>query len=146
MSKSKASSPYKGQCLCGSIQYEVDEINEEMAHCHCTMCRKFHGSAFSTFAEARVEDFHWLQGSELLTTYLASNGIKRQFCKKCGSSLIFISSKSTGKFIEFSLGTLDTEIDQEPDAHIYMKYCVKWYKVNDNLPRYLEGRDGIKKT
>ena len=41
----------KGQCLCGSIQYEIDKVEPKMAHCHCSMCRKFHGAAFSTFAE-----------------------------------------------------------------------------------------------
>jgi len=50
-------------------------------------------------------------------------------------------SNDAGKLIEFSLGTLDSDIEQEPDAHIYMKNCVKWNKVNDYIPQYLEGRN-----
>ena len=44
--------PFKGSCLCGSIQYEVDRIDSKMGHCHCTMCRKFHGAEFATLGEA----------------------------------------------------------------------------------------------
>lgn len=141
MTSKSACRPYKGQCLCGEIKYEVDEISQKMAHCHCTMCRKFHGSAFATFGEAKSEDFRWLQGVELLATYLAPNGTKRQFCMNCGSSLTFSPSNDKGMFVEFTLGTLDSDIDQKPDAHIFMKSCVKWYDVNDGLPQYQEGRD-----
>ncbi len=37
-----------------------------MAHCHCSMCRKFHGAAFSTYGEAKIENFKWLQGEGFL--------------------------------------------------------------------------------
>ncbi len=56
--------PYRGQCLCGGVQYEVVQIGAKMGHCHCTMCRKFHGAAFATYGEARAEDFRWLAGEE----------------------------------------------------------------------------------
>ena len=46
-------STYKGLCLCGSIKYAVDKIEPKMGHCHCSMCRKFHGAAFATFGEAK---------------------------------------------------------------------------------------------
>ena len=46
--KTSVEMPYKGECLCGAIKYEVGAIVSKMAHCHCTMCRKFHGSAYST--------------------------------------------------------------------------------------------------
>jgi len=38
-------SPYRGQCLCGAVKYAVDAIGPRMAHCHCSMCRQFHGAA-----------------------------------------------------------------------------------------------------
>ena len=134
-------SPYKGQCLCGLVKYEVDEIEPHIAHCHCSMCRKFHGSAFSTFVEVKLNKFRWVNGKNNLKTYLAPNGTKRQFCENCGSSLIFISSDSSGESIEFSLGTLDSEIELKPDAHVFTNYSVNWYEVNDGLPKYKEGRD-----
>lgn len=131
----------KGQCLCGVIKYAVDEIEPQMGHCHCKMCRKFHGAAFSTFGEAKVENFHWLEGLEYLETYTAPNATKRQFCKVCGSSLIFIPSNDDGKVVEFSLGTLDTDINLVPDAHIYIKNCASWYTISDDLPQFSGSRE-----
>ena len=83
-----------------------------MAHCHCSMCRKFHGSAFSTFAEVKRDCFGWLIGKELLVDYVADNGTMRQFCKICGSSMTFKPADHSGNSIEIALGTLD------PNSHI----------------------------
>lgn len=132
--------PVKGQCLCGSIKFEVDEIQPHMAHCHCTMCRKFHGAAYATFGEAKVEHFRWLSGTEQIRTYLADNGTQRQFCNTCGSSLRFIPSNDRGESIEFSLALLDDEIPHRPDAHIYTKFKAKWSSIADELTVFEEGR------
>ncbi len=127
---------YAGQCLCGKIKYTVNKIEKNMAHCHCNMCRKFHGSAFSTYAEAKSENFNWVEGQEYLQSYIAANGTKRKFCKNCGSGLIFVSSSNTGEFVEFALGTLDSKIEVKPDAHIFVKSAVNWYEINDKLPQF----------
>ncbi len=137
--------PYKGQCLCGAISYEVDTISGEIGHCHCNMCQKFHGAAFSTFAETQSQYFRWLAGEEHLKTYQASNGTQRQFCDCCGSSLIFKGRNNKNECIEFTLATLDTAPSlpkiPQPNAHIYMASCAKWFKVNDALPQFSQGRD-----
>ena len=131
---------YHGQCLCGGIKYEVDAIGPKMGHCHCTMCRRFHGAAFATFGEARVEDFHWLQGEDLLKVFTADNQTKRKFCVNCGSSLIFESAGDHQGTVEFSLGSLDAAPNLRPDAHIYTDAQVEWFDANDGLPRHTRGR------
>ncbi len=138
---SENNGPFKGQCLCGAIRYAIDEMPPDITHCHCSMCRKFHGAAFATFGLVRGEKFHWLAGKELLKTYVAPNGATRQFCEKCGSSMIFISAKGTGKFVEFALGTLDAGTGCKPDAHIYTGSKADWYEISDELPQFSEGRD-----
>ena len=140
MQSDKKEYRYKGQCLCGSVQYAVAKLEPRMAHCHCTMCRKFHGAAFATFGEARFENFTWLRGGQHLKTYRADNGSKRQFCDQCGSSMTFSPANDNGEYVEFSLGTLDTDIEIRPDAHIYTAYCANWYEIMDNLPQYAESR------
>ena len=132
---------YQGQCLCGSIKYEVAKIEEQMGHCHCSMCRKFHGAAFATFGEAKSENFRWVTGENFLKSYIATNGTTRKFCENCGSSLIFMPANDDGKLVEFSLGTLDTDIELKPDAHIFTKFGANWYEASDDLPKFSEGRD-----
>lgn len=136
--------PYTGQCLCGSIKYEVDEIDSHMGNCHCSMCRKFHGAAYSTLGEAKSDNFRWIEGETLLVSYRAENGTVRRFCKVCGSSMVFAAANDTGKLIEFSLGTLDSEIALRPDAHVHVGSKASWVEILDDLPQY-EG-DRVNKT
>ena len=131
--------PYKGQCLCGSIKYEVDTIQPRMGHCHCSMCRKFHGSAFATYGEAFKQDFRWTSGENLLQSFVADNGTIRRFCRHCGSSMTFATAGDSA-VVEFALGTLDTPLDMHPDAHIYVDYKASWSDICDGLPQYAEGR------
>jgi len=131
---------HKGQCLCGEVKYEVDKIKPQMGHCHCRMCRKFHGAAFSTFGEADSEDFCWIEGEDKLKVYVANNGSVRQFCQNCGSSMTFSASEEPSDLIEFSLGTLDSDLDVRPDAHIYTESKANWVEICDGLPNYKKGR------
>jgi hypothetical protein len=130
----------KGQCLCGAVKYRVDEIGDKMAHCHCSMCRRFHGAAFATFGEARKEDFHWVEGEHLLKSYRAPNGTVRRFCSVCGSSMTFAPANDSGDLIEFTLGTLVDQPDLTPDAHIFIGSKASWYTIEDSLPQFEEGR------
>lgn len=129
-------SSYHGQCLCGSIKYQVDKIEPKMGHCHCSMCRKFHGAAFATFGEAKRENFHWLEGEDYLQSYQAENGTVRQFCRECGSSMTFAAATDSSDVVEFSLGTLDSPLDIEPDVHIFVGSKANWSKICDGLPQY----------
>jgi len=130
-----------GSCLCGIVRYEVSKMKEKMAHCHCTMCRKFHGAAFATFGEAAAADFRWTAGESALTVYIAANGTTRKFCSHCGSSLIFAASNAKGTEIEFTLATLDCDIEQQPDGHIYVGSKANWFEISDDLPQFKEGRN-----
>jgi len=129
-----------GSCLCGEIVYQVDKIEEQMAHCHCTMCRKFHGAAFSTFGEAKSDHFKWLKGEAYLNSFTAPNGSIRQFCKNCGSSMTFAPSAQTTDVIEFSLGTLDVDIAHKPDAHVFVSNKANWSHIDDSLPLFKQER------
>jgi hypothetical protein len=132
--------PSHGQCLCSSIRYEVDEIEPRMGHCHCSMCRKFHGAAFATLGEAKAENFRWVAGEDLLVSFQAKNGTVRRFCQTCGSSMTFAISADSTELIEFALGTLDSDIELSPDAHIFVDSKATWYAISDELPKFSEGR------
>ena len=132
--------PYKGSCLCGSIEYEVDQIESHMAHCHCSMCRKHTGAALATCGEAKKENFRWNKGTELLESYVASNGTTRKFCRVCRSSMTFKAKRGQEDIVVFALGSLDSDIELRPDAHIYVGSKANWFELNDELPKHIEGR------
>jgi len=128
-------------CLCKQITFEVEKFQGPIGHCHCKMCQKFHGAAFSTFAEAKRTDLHWLSGEELLKDYGADNESVRTFCASCGSSLLFesIHNRREGT-IEIALAAFDSLENLYVDAHIYTESKAEWFDINDNLPQYCQYR------
>lgn len=96
----------------------------------------------STFAACASTDFKWLSGKELLQSFKAENGSTRQFCRQCGSSLIFASADADGSVIEFTLGTLDSPLEHKPDAHIFVAHKADWFDTSDTLTKYADGRNG----
>lgn len=99
---------YKAQCLCGSNRLQISDIEPRVAHCHCHMCQKFHGAAFSTFVEVKLENLEWPNEYCTVSDYLAENQSKRSFCTLCGSSLAFESKfNRQSNTIEISLAAFD---------------------------------------
>jgi len=132
------SQEYRGSCLCGAVSFIVDGFNEKAAHCHCSMCRKFHGAAFGTLVG--VSGLHWLSGYESLKEFVAPNGTVRTFCRECGSSLGFRGKGVPSTEIELAIAAFDDDIPVKIDAHIYINYKAAWCQLSDNLPKFSEGR------
>ena len=126
-----------GSCLCGAIQFEVTQFEPLVGHCHCKMCQKFHGAAFSTFGEVKREHLFWQSGLQLLSHYRAENESERSFCQRCGSSLLFESrfNREQGT-VEIALAAFDTLASVKPDAHIYCESKAKWLTMDDALPKF----------
>lgn len=133
---------YQGSCLCSKVTFEVKKFKHAIAHCHCNMCQKFHGAAFSTFAEVALADLNWLSGHELITSYQAKNDTTRQFCRECGSSLTFSSKYNRkDKTLEIAIAALDALPNKlDVNAHIFTESKVKWLNLNDDIPKYLRFR------
>lgn len=134
--------PYEGGCLCGVVRFEIDAFEPEIAHCHCSMCRKFHGAAYATFAGVRRAHFRWISGEEALKAYTAPNGTTRTFCDRCGSSLLFSSPRASEDIVEVALGAVDGDPPVAPNAHIFVDSGARWARPRDGLPRYRRGRGG----
>ncbi len=132
----------QASCLCGNIVFTVSGFENNIAHCHCKMCQKFHGAAFSTFAEVKLSNIFWLKGQGQLASYTAGNGTVRQFCKNCGSSLTFESSYNRkDKTIEVALAAFDNlTASIKVNAHIYLSSQASWLKFTDSLPKFLHFR------
>lgn len=139
---------YVAKCLCSKVVIEVATIGERIAHCHCHMCQKFHGAAFSTFVEVEQRHINWLKGKELLSRYQAENQSVRQFCQCCGSSISFESSfNRTDQTLEISLALFENPkqlldaTNVAADCHIFVESKAPWYEITDDLPQCQRYRD-----
>lgn len=126
---------FSGSCLCGSVRYEIRGHPGRITHCHCSQCRKAHGAAFGTYAEINWADFAVLSGEGDVASYASSPGVRRTFCKRCGSTLQFIRESRLRSF-SLAIGTLDDDPGIRPSYHIFVASKAPWFELTDGLPRY----------
>jgi hypothetical protein len=115
------------------MRYEVEGPLTDVSNCHCSMCRRFHGAAFGTYAKVRAESFRWLRGQDLLTVYESSPSIGWAFCRVCGSSL---GMPDEGQLSSVAIGTLDTDPGVRPAYHMFVGSKAAWHEITDRLPQY----------
>lgn len=92
--------PFKGACLCGSVQVKVTAAPLLTFACHCRDCQKFSASAYSLSVMFPSDSFHC--SGDLITGGLGSNGRTHYFCKSC---LNFIYSQVDGAEHRINLRT-----------------------------------------
>ncbi len=125
-----------GDCLCGALRYEVDGPFNLMMNCHCSMCRKHHGSAFATFVGAPMSGFRWTCGATDVQTYASSEHGQRYFCGTCGSVAPTLAPQM--ELAVLPAGNLQGTLGIKPQAHMFVGSKASWYTISDSLPRYEE--------
>ena len=124
----------RGSCLCGTVRWAIEEPFEEMSHCHCSMCRKAHGTPFGTYLIGAKTNFQWLGGEDTITHYESSPGFMRAFCGTCGS---VVPDGLEGEMF-VPAGCLDDDPGIRPALHIFFASKAPWHQVADTLPRHGE--------
>ena len=125
-----------GSCLCGSVRYEVSGPCTTMMSCHCSMCRKHHGSAFATYVSAPLAGFRWTSGEDALLPYQSSEHGLRNSCRVCGSTLP-LTLPTLGLAV-LPAGPLEGELGLTPQAHMFVGSKAPWYTITDQLPQHEE--------
>ena len=124
-----------GECFCGKVSYEVSGKLRDARSCHCSRCRKAFSSQASAYAEVRAEDFRWLSGEHLLTSFVGKHGFGLQFCRECGSTLCGIHN---GAIHGVTLGCLNGDPDIEIGRHIFVGSKASWEVIPDGVTTYEE--------
>ena len=75
----------QGRCLCGAVEFKFSTDALLAYQCHCSLCRKATGSAFTTTLIALESGFVWSCGEDKVSSYSRESGYKIQFCSCCGS-------------------------------------------------------------
>ncbi len=124
----------RGSCLCGQLKYEIEQISDDIDHCHCKFCQKATGAAFGSYTNVDPKDFHWLAGEDTAAHYQSSPHSGRLFCPSCGS--LIASTIEGGKALAVTLGTLDEQPVANSGHHIFVRSKVPWYEITDGLPQH----------
>lgn len=119
-----------GTCLCGDITWEVSGDFSMLVNCHCSICRKVHGSACATFVAVPGENFRWTSGEDKIANYASSDKGERPFCPRCGS---VVASVLNGDGF-MPAGNMDGPINRPLDSHIFVADKACWYEITDDAP------------
>ena len=123
-----------GNCLCGAIEFAIELPSNWIAHCHCTMCQKSGGAAFVTWVGVAKNRFAIRDPDNQLQWFQSSPEAQRGFCKQCGSTLFFQSSRWPDE-IHITLSNFQTPLDRTPQVHAFWDTHVDWVSFDDDLPR-----------
>lgn len=121
----------RGSCLCGDAAWEAGGPLALMSHCHCSMCRKSHGTGFFTAVAAPAAGFRVVRGESGVARFESSPGNFRSFCRRCGSMLW----NGSGEHVFMPAGCLDDDPGVRPIAHIFVASKAPWDEITDALPR-----------
>ncbi len=121
-----------GSCLCGEVQYSVEDNFEYALNCHCSKCRRASGSAYKSFGGIKREALTVTQGESNLSQFGEASA-HHALCKTCGS--ILYSLVREGEYVHVTYGTLIDEPSLRPTAHIFVGSKAGWYDITDDLPQ-----------
>jgi hypothetical protein len=112
-----------GGCLCGAVRYEIDGPLPAASACHCVQCRRQHG-ALGVYTLAPTDRYK-IKGERHIAWYESSPGIRRGFCKICGSKL-FWERIGSGQ-LDVTLGTIDPPTGLKIERQIYLADAGDYY-------------------
>ena len=84
-----------GQCLCGSVSFEIDTPARWAWHDHSAASRRAHGAAYATYVGSWRKRFRITKGERTIARYedRAANTV-RSFCTRCGTPLAYERARS----------------------------------------------------
>ena len=124
----------RGECMCGSVGYLVEDAFDYAFNCHCSACRKVTGAAFKPVAGIAIDKLHLIKGTE----HLSKNGTESYdlFCGLCGSVLYSVVRE--GAIAHVLMGCLIDTPTIRPSLHIFVGSKAPWYEITDDLPQHQE--------
>ena len=126
----------KGSCLCGDVAYQFTGPTKVFQYCHCTRCQKITGSAHASNIIIDPDNFEWLTGEKQVGRFELPDAkyFSSSFCKKCGSSLPWLTQSGTAMIVP--AGTLDDDPKARPKHNIFYADKACWYDDVNSLVKY----------
>lgn len=125
----------RGSCLCGGVRVRLTAPITGMGHCHCSMCRRQHASAYSTYCETAATGYVIEHGADLIRAYRSSATVERRFCVRCGAKLSYHADAAPDR-VWVAAGILDDDPGVRPSYHIFTASRAPWFEIHDDLPQY----------
>jgi hypothetical protein len=126
-------------CKCGSVEIRVAVFPTVSVNCHCQMCRKMNGAAFSTYVPVLTSDTSVSRGGDLIGSYPVTARASKHWCQTCGTPLFNTNSLYPGMSMLY-LGALPEFNAIAPRANIFCSSKLAWVDTITHLTNYAEAR------
>ncbi len=126
----------EGGCLCGLVEFCVNDKFIYAGYCHCSKCRKSSGASGTAIGGILKEDFKITKGEEHVRRFHRSEQSVSCFCSHCGSTLY--GEKPNTEFVHVRYGALNDSPQLLPQAHMHVSSKAGWYQISDVLPQFDE--------
>ena len=123
----------EGGCHCGAVRYSAAGEVKHSGVCHCETCRRTTGgltTAWVAFSSAELA----IEGEP--ASYASSEGVERQFCGQCGTSLFYFNEALMPGVVDILTPTLDDPDSYAPGAHVNMADAIAWEAGLEELPKF----------
>lgn len=127
-----------GSCLCGSFQFEIRGQLGDVWLCHCDLCRKANGSAYSANSKVAVDQFKIISQTSPITKYESSPGAWKHFCSTCGSPAYSLVDWDPDH-VRIRLGLLQRDAKARVIGHVWAGSKAEWDQISDQLPKLETG-------
>ncbi|WP_444919432.1 GFA family protein [Microbulbifer sp. CnH-101-G] len=125
-----------GKCLCGAVEFQLDEPLPGLYQCHCSLCRKLSGSASDAAMFIGRDQFRWVRGLDKISSYRKPSGYRSDFCSHCGSSVPHLMSNTTHFWVP--AGLLDSDFRGKVMAHLYVDSKAHWDEIGGQAEHFSE--------
>jgi hypothetical protein len=136
------SSPVKlqGGCACDEVRYECTAEPVVSLNCHCSVCQRYTGTAYSSVRIVPAAAFRFVRG-ELryhTSTSNAGHAVSRGFCPNCGSQVLGRIAEKP-EIVLISAGTLDDASLYPPTMDLFTSRAQPWDVLDGRLSKFDEG-------
>lgn len=128
---------HQGGCQCGAMRYQFRAPLRDIAHCHCSICRRSTGGILVTWITVPLAAFTWLRGEP--ARFASSPTCERCFCPNCGAHLALFTTLSPNS-LDVTIATLDHPEHAAADRHIWSQSRLPWLEVDPSLPQEQQER------
>lgn len=113
---------YKGNCLCGDIQFVLTGEPKDPHLCYCNMCQNWSGAPVVAWVSFPIASLAYTKGKP--TLFRSSKETQRGFCNRCGSNLFALNDES--ETICMTIPVLENKCDIVPEFESFKESSPKW--------------------
>ena len=140
--KLSASAVVGGQCLCGTVAFEMEYPAFWAWHDHSRASRLAHGAVYATYVGTWRKRFRITAGDGAISRFEEkTTGAVRSFCRCCGTPLIYERSRSR-HMINIPRALFQSRTGRQPIYHIALEEKQDWAYAGEPLVP-LKGYPGV---